>query len=112
MLYYMVDILLTHAVSCLEDIKKQDNIKLHPHYELRSLQRNIDDQWIYDCIIKSEIVGILKQSNDKFRLYYEHPLIPETHDLIIIIVIKDLMAKHITVITSYDQNNAIRERRK
>jgi len=57
-------------------------------------------------------VGILKQSDDKFRLYYKHPIIPKTHDLIIVVVINDLITKDITVVTSYKQTIKKRERRK
>ncbi len=57
-------------------------------------------------------MGILKQSDDKFRLYYQHPIIPKTHDLIIVVVINDLITKDITVVTSYKQTIKKRERRK
>lgn len=108
----MVDILLKNAVSCLSNITKRSNINLHFHYQIRKKQRQINDEWVYDCIIKEELVGILKQSDDKFRLYYKHPIIPKTHDLIIVVVINDLNTKDITIVTSYKQTIRKRERRK
>jgi hypothetical protein len=110
--YYIWLILLRNAVSCLSNITKKSNINLHPHYQIRKLQRHINNKWVYDCIIKEELVGILKQSDDKFRLYYQHPIIPKTHDLIIVVVINDLITKDITVVTSYKQTIKKRERRK
>jgi len=108
----MTDILLKNAVSCLSNITKKSNINLHLHYQIRKLQRHINDKWIYDCITKEELVGILKQSDDKFRLYYKHPIIPKTDDLIIVIVINDLITKNITVVTSYKLTIKKRERLK
>lgn len=98
----MPNILVSDAVTCLSN-GSLGTIDLHPHFRIRSIQRHIQDQWIFDCLLNEEIVGILKQSNDKFRLYYEHPINPNNHDLIIVVVIDDLNAKDITVITSYKQ---------
>ena len=94
--------LLSDAVFCLTN-GRLGKINLHSHYIIRSIQRRINDKWIFDCLLKGEIVGIIKQSNDKFRLYYEHPTNPNNYDLIIIVVIDDLNAKNITVLTSYKQ---------
>lgn len=98
----MPDILLRKAISCLSE-GQIGKIDLHHHYIIRSIQRLINDKWVFNCLLNEEIVGILKQSDDKFRLYYEHPINYNTHDLIIVIVIDDLKEKDITVITSYKQ---------
>ena len=97
----MNEIPLNFAMETLSDLSISQ-IEIKDHYRLRSIQRNISDQWISDCLINKELLGILKQSKDKFRLYYEHPVNPDKYDLVIIITIN--LTKHITIITTYQQN--------
>ena len=84
-------------------------IEIKDHYLVRSRERNIPDNWVTDCLINKEPVGMLKQSDDKFRIYYEHPETPNENDLIIVASINNY-TQHITIITTYNQSIKMRER--
>lgn len=104
----MVGVSLKLAEDCLSELTISQ-IEIRDHYLVRSRERGIPDQWISDCLINKELVGILKQSDDKFRLYYEHPNDPTKYDLIIIVAI-DISTKHVTIITTFEQNVNVRVR--
>jgi|GEM_PF-6690067 hypothetical protein len=48
----------------------------------------INKELIYNCIIRGELVGILKQRKDRYRIYYKHPTSSEKYDLVIVIDVK------------------------
>ena len=66
-----------------------ENLRATYHFQERISERKSeihpDLNEIYHIILKEQPVGILKQEEGKFKLYYERT---EKHDLIIIISIK------------------------
>lgn len=98
----MMDIPLDLAIQYLSNLSSEQ-IEITDHFIKRREQREILDEWILDCLMNKDRLGILKQSANKFRLYYEHPENPKEFDIIIIVAIDDT-TQHITIITTYNQN--------
>lgn len=90
----MTDISLKLAMEYLLNLSISQ-IEIKDHYLVRSRERKIPDKWIIDCLIDKEPLEIIKQSDDKFRIYYEHPEKPEENDLIIVASI-NYSTQHIT----------------
>lgn len=87
-------------LSYLEDVS-HEQIDILPH----ALRREtIREEWIYDCILNGEILGILEQRKNRFRIYYKHPTKAEKYDLIIIIDVMGTSTKCIKVVTTYEQS--------
>jgi hypothetical protein len=105
----MAEVTLKLAEECLSKLTISQ-IDIKDHYLVRSRERKVSDQWISDCLINNELVGILKQSDDKFRLYYEHPIDPTEYDLIIVVAI-NIFTNHVTIITTFEQNVNVRVRK-
>lgn len=83
----------------LEGITK-DQIDILPH----ALERNeIHKEWLYNCLIGDELVGILKQRENRYRIQYRHPEKSDKYDLIIVIDVKKSSPIIIKVVTAYIQ---------
>lgn len=80
-----------------------DNINLRPHSINKMFDRNIKDEWIYDCLLNKKLMGIIKQRPQRFRLYYNHPEKSQNYDLIIVIDVSSSISKYIKVVTTYEQ---------
>lgn len=89
-------------VDFLENVKRND-IDLNFHSVDRLKERKIKFEWIYNCIINENLVGILKQRSYRFRIYYSHPEKPHNYDLIIVVDIFYNLAKFINVVTTYEK---------
>lgn len=84
---------------------KKNQIDILPHaLERETIQKN----WIYDVILNKEPSGVLKQREDRYRIYYEHPT-KNKYDFIVVIDIKN-SPKIIKVVTTYEQSNKRRVR--
>jgi len=46
--------------------------------------RNIEEEFLYDCLLKQNVEGIIKQRSNRFRLYYKQGGL-RINDLIIVI---------------------------
>jgi hypothetical protein len=87
-------------LSELEGILKE-NIDIRPH----ALERTtINIEWLYDCLLNEEPEGVLKQRDDRFRIYYKHPKKQDKYDLVLIIDIVNSSPKIIKVVTTYEQS--------
>lgn len=78
----------------------KEQVDILPHALDRA---DIQEEWLYDCIVKDVIRGVLQQREDRYRLYYKHPTKGEKYDLIIVIDIKKSSPITIKVVTSYIQ---------
>ncbi len=88
------------SLSYLKDISKKQ-INILPH----ALERTtIKEEWIYNCILKGEPQGIIKQRTNRVRIYYKHPTKGDKYDFIIIIDITEFSTKCIKVVTTYEQS--------
>lgn len=88
------------SLSYLEGVS-QEQIDILPH----ALRREtISEEWVYNCILNGEILGILEQRKNRFRIYYKHPTKADRYDLIIIIDVIETSAKCIKVVTTYEQS--------
>jgi len=104
----MTELSLKFAMECLSNLSISQ-IEITDHYLKRSRERDISDKSVIDCLIKKEPLGMLKENDDKFRIYYEHPDTPNENDLIIIVGM-NYSTQHITIITTYNQNINMRVR--
>lgn len=90
--------------TVLEYLSKIDmsNLRVTHHFETRANERkndiHPDVNGIYDVIFNEKPVGILKQNEDTFKLYYN---LSENHDLIIIISVKSPNPIIINLITCF-----------
>lgn len=98
----MTDISLDQLKNLLSELTIED-IEITNHYLMRARQRNINGRWITDCLISDKPLKTIKQDDNKFLLCYKHPRTPENLNLIIVIGII-ISIKHITIITTYEQN--------
>jgi len=89
------------SLSFLEGITKEQ-IDILPHATERD---EIHKELLYNCIIKDDIVGILKQRKDRYRIHYKHPTKGESYDLVIVIDVKISSTIIIKVVTAYIQNS-------
>jgi hypothetical protein len=89
-------------VDFLKDLTL-NNIDLRPHSINKMADRDIKDEWIYECLINRKLMGILKQRPHRFRLYYNHPEKSQKYDLIIVIDVSYSISKYINVLTTYEQ---------
>lgn len=69
------------TLSYLEGVS-QEQIDILPHALKRETIRK---EWIYNCILEGEISGVLKQRENRLRIYYKHPIKADNYDLVIII---------------------------
>lgn len=94
--------------EALENLKKSSrkDIEIIPHaYDaLYDFDRNIKEELLYDCILKRDLDGILKQRTNRFRLYYKQDGFRKNYDLIIIIEFDRSSDKNIKVVTTYEQS--------
>lgn len=79
-----------------------ENLRATYHFQERISERKSeihpDLNEIYHIILKEQPVGILKQEERKFKLYYERT---EKHDLIIIINVKSTNPVIFNLVTSF-----------
>lgn len=88
-------------LNCLSKINK-DNIRATYHFQERNNQRKSevhpDLNEIYNIILKEQPVGILKQEEGKFKLYYERT---EKYDLIVIVSVKSTSPLILNLVTCF-----------
>ncbi|UXM85125.1 hypothetical protein [Methanococcus aeolicus] len=86
-----------------------DNLIETKHFT-KHIEENIPEisSVINDYILCKKPVGILKQDNSKFKLYYE---LDEIYDLIVIIGIKSESPTTISLITCFKQESKRRVRK-
>jgi len=79
-----------------------DNLRATHHFQERIGERKSeihpDLNEIYNIILKEEPVGILKQEEGKFKLYYERT---ENYDLIVIVSIKSTNPIILNLVTCF-----------
>jgi len=89
---------------------KKENFNKTKHYETRLELREEDlpsEEEILKIISENKPVGILKQKDGKFKVYYENS---EEHDIVVVINIKSVEPLSINLITIYPQNRKRREK--
>ncbi len=99
----MFNVTIDNVVSCLSIISNH-MISNTNHAILRIYERELTEQSIKNCLINEEIMGILKQSSNKFQIFYKHPYKDLKYDLIIIIVFNYYPKCDIRVVTIYEQS--------
>jgi hypothetical protein len=97
-------------LNCLSKINT-DNIHATYHFQERIDQRKSeihpDLNEIYSILLKEQPVGILKQEEGKFKLYYERT---EKYDLIIIVSIKSTSPLILNLVTCFLEDAKKRRR--
>lgn len=109
----MVFINIAEVIFLLSEIRKE-RIIITEHTKKRLIERNLDEKWIYECLINQEIKGILEQrdsreSDYKYKVLYEHP-VKQKYDIIIVFAIANLSERSIRIITTYKQERVRRVR--
>jgi hypothetical protein len=89
-------------VGFLKDLTR-NKIDLRHHSTNKMIDREIKNEWIYNCLLNKKLLGILKQRHDRFRLYYSHPEKPFKYDLIIVVDVLYSIPKYINFVTTYEQ---------
>ncbi len=72
---------------------------------MRNTQRNEKNEMIYNLLSSEELVGILKQDFNKFKIVYKHPT-KISMDVCIVILIDEF--KKISMITNFTKNKNLR----
>lgn len=95
---------MNQALKHLKESFRED-IKILPHaYDaMYDFDRNIKEELLYDCLLKKDVDGIIKQRKNRFRLYYKQQGLRMNYDLIIIIEFDMILKKNIIVVTTYEQ---------
>lgn len=83
------------------------NLRLENHVLDNWFERDVNFNYIYDCLSSKMLLSISKTNENRFKLIYPHEII-KTKDFYIIIEIDDF--EMIKVITAYSFNKARRER--
>ncbi|ACV25375.1 hypothetical protein QIT38_gp35 [Methanocaldococcus fervens tailed virus 1] len=101
---------IDEVIEILSEIE-EENITITNHFIERCESRkdklpNISK--IKNMLLTQKPVGILKQSGNKFRLYYE---LDEKYDLIIVISVWNTNPIEINLVTTYPQEKKKRERK-
>lgn len=99
----MFNVTIAKVVSCLSIISNH-MISSTNNAILRIYERELTEQSIKNCLINEEIVGILKQSPNKFQIFYKHPYKQLKYDLVIIMVFNHYPKCNIRVVTIYEQS--------
>lgn len=99
----MFNVNIGNVVSCLSTLSNH-MISNTNHAILRIYERELTEQSIINCLINEEIMGILKQSPNKFQIFYKHPYKELKYDLVIIIVFNHYPKCNIRVVTIYEQS--------
>lgn len=88
-----------------------DNLRATYHFQERIGERKSeihpDLNEVYDIILKEKPIGILKQNEEKFKIYYEKT---EKYDLIIILSIKNLNPVILNLVTCFLEDAKKRRR--
>lgn len=100
----VIPINLQLIISILSQIQEKQ-IRFTKHSEKRLFERGITKNIVCDCLIKSELKGIIDQeeeykSVDKSKLYYEYPY-KKVQDIIIIITMETPYNHLISVVTAF-----------
>lgn len=77
------------------------------HFTIRNTQRNIDLGIVHNVFLNNDVVGIIKQDLNKFKVYFEHPTRP-SKDIVVIFAIEDY--ENIKFITSFLTEREKREK--
>ncbi len=89
------------VLDCLSKIERE-NLRATHHFQERIGERKSDIHpdlnGICDIILNEKPVGILKQEEEKFKLYYEQT---EKYDLIIIMSIKSINPVIFNLVTCF-----------
>ncbi len=97
-------------LNCLSEIEI-DNLRATYHFQERIRERKSeihpDLNEIYNIILKEQPVGILKQEQEKFKLYYERN---ESYDLIVIVSIKNTNPTILNLVTCFLEDAKKRRR--
>ncbi len=92
------------ALHYLKETSREDiEILSHARDAIYDFDRNIAEELVYECLLKKEVDGIIKQRKNRFRLYYQQEGIRWNYDLIIIIEFDTSSNKIIKVVTTYEQ---------
>lgn len=86
---------------------REENIILSKHVKKRFIERNIDKNIVYDCLINHEAKGILEQkedfkNNNKYKIFYEDPN-NQSYDIIVIVSLDSGNIGNISIVTAFIQ---------
>jgi hypothetical protein len=104
----MYDLSIKNVIFYLSLVSSNE-ISLTYHARER-IKEKLEEKLVQSCLLNREIVGILKQSPLKFKLFYKHPEDELEYDLIIVIVFKNYPKWDIRIVTIYEQKNKRRVR--
>lgn len=92
---------ITDAVKIFCNVDSSTVIHLKFHFQDRNNKRHLDsDSWM-KTFFKHNLLGIMKQEYNKFKLCYEHPN-KEQKDLYLIVVINE--DNSMSMLTTYEGN--------
>ncbi|ADC70062.1 hypothetical protein MFS40622_1386 [Methanocaldococcus sp. FS406-22] len=94
---------IDEVLKCLSNTTKE-NFKKTEHFEIRMGLRKDNlptEEGLFEILTKNKPVGILKQKDDKFKVYYEFD---EEHDIVVVISIKSVEPLQINLITIFPQD--------
>jgi len=89
---------------------KKDNFNSTAHFNIK-LERRKNKLPNYDKFVDMlesiKPIGIIKQNNEKFKIYYE---LDEKYDMVVILSIKSIKPLSINLITIFPEKRSKRER--
>lgn len=106
-----MNISVGQALEYLKERSRGDIIILpHAYDAMYDFDRDIKEELLYDCLLKRNVDGIIKQKRNRFRLYYKQEGSRMNYDLIIIIEFGNASRNNIKVVTTYEQSTKRRLR--
>ena len=100
-----MNISVDQALNYIKECSRGDIIILpHAYDAMYDFDRNIEEELLYDCLLKKNVEGIIKQRSNKFRLYYKQGGLRINYDLIMVIEFDNNSKKNIKVVTTYEQS--------
>ena len=88
----------------------KENFKKTKHFEIRIELREDNlpqEDELFRILTENKPVGILKQKDDKFKVYYEFN---EKHDVVVVMSIKSIEPLQINLVTIFPQDRKRREK--
>ena len=78
------------------------------HFDIRNVQRIGDLGLIFQTFLYNQLMGIIKQDYNKFRLYFEHSQKP-TKDISLVIGINDNRTVNFITVRETQRNQRVRK---
>lgn len=102
----MMDYTIEEAIEIINGCDESFNPDTR-HFDIRTVQRIGDSSLIFDAFLYNPLMGIIKQSYNKFRLYFEHNNKPSKDIALVIGINDDKTVNFITVMLT-DRDKRVR----